>query len=194
MGSKNNAAVVGMKKWVILASLALALPAAAQQTGETAQLSTGEPVEPQVGETYGTGKFEAWERRCIKTPEGNDPCALYQLVTDDQGVGLAEVSIFPIAPQGQAVAAATFVTPLGTLLTANLVLSIDGSVPKRYPFNVCTEAGCVANVGFTAEELEKMKKGQRMSMTIVAAQAPNLPITVQISLKGFAKGYESLGS
>lgn len=169
-----------------------ATAAQAQTSGD--DVSLGEEVKPQPGETYIVETIGAFEVRCVKMAEGqgDDPCSLYQLIKDDQGLSLAEVTLFPLIDAGQAVAGATVITPLGTLLTANLVLSIDGSAPKRYPYNTCTEVGCVSRIGFTAEELDRMKAGKRIAMTIVAFQAPDRPFTMQISLDGFTKGFEKI--
>ncbi len=50
------------------------------------QLSLGEDAsgEPQVGQPYTQEVIGAWEMRCIKTEEGDDPCQMYQLLDDGQ--------------------------------------------------------------------------------------------------------------
>ncbi len=152
----------------------------------------GQPL-PQVGEPYIKETFDDWGTRCLKAPEGQaDPCQLYQLLKDKDGNNVAEFSIFPLAPGGQAVAGATIVAPLETLLTASLTIAVDGSAPRRYPFTFCNRAGCVARVGFTAEEVNQFKRGATATMSITPVAAPDTPVELNIGLKGFTSGFGSL--
>ncbi len=64
-------------------------------------------------------KFEEWEQRCIRTESGADPCQLYQLLKDDQGKSVAEFTIFGLPAGWPAVAGATIIVPLETLLTGH---------------------------------------------------------------------------
>lgn len=180
----------------IIAALALTtLPmqaALAQDTTTDQEFPVGETVEPQVGQPYVTQTIDDWSIRCVKSEGAEDPCHLYQLVKDDQGFPVSEVAIFKLPDGGQAVAGATIITPLGTLLTQMLVLSVDGGAPKRYPFQWCTEVGCFARLGFTADELASLKSGTRVAVTINSIQVPGQPITVMMSLNGFTSAYEQI--
>jgi invasion protein IalB len=145
-----------------------------------------------VGETYTLAKFELWEQRCVKAEDGSDPCQFYQLLKDAQGNSVAEISMFPLPAGGQAAAGATVIAPLETLLTANLLLSIDGTKPKIYPFTFCAQLGCVARVGFTTAEVDQFRKGAKATMTIVPAAAPDQKVELDVSLKGFTAGYDAV--
>jgi invasion protein IalB len=145
-----------------------------------------------VGETYLATRFELWEQRCIKTADGSDPCQLYQLLKDNTGNDVAEVSLFAMAPGNQAAAGASVVVPLETLLTRNLVIAIDGGETKVYPFTFCASLGCVARVGFTEAELTQLKAGAQATVTIVPAAAPDQTVALTLSLKGFTAGFEAV--
>lgn len=145
-----------------------------------------------IGETYLSQAIESWEVRCVKMEDGSDPCQLYQLLKDAQGTSVAEISMFALPEGGQAVAGATVIAPLETLLTANLLISIDGGKAKIYPFTFCATLGCIARVGFTAEELGQFKKGAKAVMTIVPAAAPEQKVALDISLKGFTAGFDAV--
>lgn len=145
-----------------------------------------------VGETYLAASFELWEQRCVKMEDGSDPCQLYQLLKDKDGNAVAEINMFPLPAGSQAAAGATIVVPLETLLTANLQLAVDTSAPRLYPFTFCAPIGCVARVGFTAEEVDQFRKGAKATMTIVPAAAPEQRVDLDISLKGFTAGYEAV--
>ncbi|WP_210528291.1 invasion associated locus B family protein [Rubellimicrobium arenae] len=167
----------------------------ADQANPTTDLNMGEPAaasgEPQVGQPYTRESFGDWALRCLKSAEGPDPCQLYQLLHDDQGNTVAEISMFPL-PEGQrAAAGATIVAPLETLLTEELTLSVDGTGARRYPFTFCNRAGCIARVGFTAEELAQFKRGNSAQLSIVPAAAPDQTVDLTISLSGFTAGFDA---
>jgi invasion protein IalB len=157
-------------------------------------LSMGEPAdggEPQVGQPYVREVFGDWELRCLRTESGADPCQLYQLLLDEDGNAVAEISMFPLGDGGAAVAGAEIVAPLMTLLTEDLTLSVDGTAARRYPFSFCNAAGCVARVGFTAEEVNQFRRGNAGQLSIVPAVAPDQTVDLAISLSGFTAGYQA---
>lgn len=164
---------------------------APETTEEALGLSMGE-TESQVGQTYTREEHGAWEVRCVQTEDGNDPCQLYQLLQDQNGNNVAEISIFPLPPGGQAVAGATVVTPLETLLTAQIGLSVDTGEMKRYPFRTCSTIGCFSSIGFTADDVVSFRRGANATVTIRPARAPEETVDLTISLAGFTAGYESV--
>ncbi|WP_225029960.1 invasion associated locus B family protein [Xinfangfangia pollutisoli] len=199
----------------LIAALAAPLSLAAQETTETPApadpapatvegdgksadgLSMGIEVgsgKAQVGDTYIAATFEQWEQRCIKTETGADPCQLYQLLKDSEGNSVAEFSVFslPEGSPGPAVAGANLIAPLETLLTEGLRLSIDNSKERAYPFTFCTRVGCVARMGFTAEEIGLLKKGAKATMAIVPFVAPDQQVKLDVSLKGFTAGFDAM--
>lgn len=151
-----------------------------------------EEKDAQAGDLYLGGTFEQWELRCVKAKDGSDPCELYQLLKDTKGNAVSEISMFPLPAGGKAAAGATVIVPLETLLTANLTLTIDTAQPKVYPFTVCGSVGCVARVGFTGDEVGQFKKGAKATLTIVPFAAPDQKVNLDISLKGFTAGFESI--
>lgn len=178
------------------AAPAEAAPAAPAQTEAPpdAGLSMGQEADGGIGSNYTQATFDAWEQRCVRTEDGADPCQLYQLLKDAQGTAVAEFAMFNLPPGGQAVAGATVIVPLETLLTENLQLAIDGGKAKIYPFTVCLQIGCIARIGFTAAEVDQFKKGAKASLTIVPAVAPDQKVVVDLSLKGFTAGFTAVSA
>jgi invasion protein IalB len=174
----------------------------AQTTSEEpgGDLSLGTPIEqaeaaaePQVGETYIGAVHDDWALRCLKGEQGQgDPCQLYQLLRDADDNPVAEISMFPLTNGGRAVAGATIVAPLETLLTQQLTLQVDNGQARRYPFTFCNVAGCVARVGFTNEEIQGFKRGNQATLRMVPAAAPDDEVILTISLTGFTAGFGSL--
>jgi invasion protein IalB len=100
--------------------------------------------------------------------------------------------MFPL-PEGQeALAGATIVTPLETLLTQQLTISIDDGLSKRYPFTWCGILGCVARVGFTADEVAMLRNGSVAHVVIVPMAAPDQQVIANVSLAGFTAAYEAV--
>ncbi len=182
----------------------LAQTEAAPATEETApadaataeNLALGQEVDAAdgPGSTYTAANFEAWEQKCVRTEAGVDPCQLYLLLKDQEGNAVAEFTMFnlPAGSEGPAVAGATFIAPLETLLTAGMTLQIGEAKGKLYPFTFCAQIGCVARIGFTAEEITAMKAGANGKITIVPFVAPDEKVELTISLKGFTAGYDAV--
>ncbi len=157
-------------------------------------LSMGRSEEQavEVGQTYVREVFKDWELRCVLTEDGKDPCQLYQLLKDTGGNSVAEFNLFPLPPGNKAAAGATVITPLETLLTAELRLVVDAGKSRRYPYSFCTQIGCIARLGFTAEEITQFKRGNAGTVTIVPATNPDASVALAVSLSGFTAGYDAL--
>lgn len=167
-------------------------PAAEGNAPRNDGLSTGQDVV-EVGATYKVSDHGDWELRCIKAPEGTkDPCQLYQLLEDQQGNSVAEINLFNLADDDKLAAGATIVTPLETLLTQNVLLSVDGGKAKVYPFTFCTTIGCFSRVGFTSGDVSAFKAGNSAKIVVVPAQAPDQKVELTMSLSGFTAGFDAV--
>ena len=160
-------------------------------------LSLGQPIDgapaPAAGDGVGTAyvreEFGDWQMRCIRAPEGQeDPCQLYQLLRDETDNAVAEISMFSLPDGGQAAAGATIITPLETLLTEQLTITVDNGQARRYPFTWCSAIGCFARVGFTAAEVSQFKRGNVARIAIVPVAAPDQEVVLDVSLSGFTAG------
>jgi invasion protein IalB len=172
--------------------------AAAQTTEEGAAadgtFSTGREVGTDQPAVYVKEMFGDWSLRCFRNADGEDPCQLYQLLREAGGNPVAEFSVFRIENQAPAVAGATAIVPLITLLTEELKISVDGGTAKSYPYRVCTEAGCVAQIGLTEEDIAQFKRGKTAQMVLVPAQAPDQIVRIDVSLSGFTAGFEAVSA
>ena len=158
-------------------------------------LSLGREVaqnEPYVKETHGD-----WELKCFgrANTEGEEVCQMYQLLSDPEtGQPIAEFSIFRLPEGTQAVAGATIVAPLGTLLSEELKIYVDIGIAKSYPFSFCNLSGCFSRVGFTADDIDAMKRGEIANIEIVPAQAPDKKVTIKASLEGFTAAFDAVST
>jgi invasion protein IalB len=117
---------------------------------------------------------------------------MYQLLRDGEGNATAEITVFPLPPGQEAAAGATILTPLDTLLTAQLVMQVDTGDAKRYPFTFCTAIGCIARVGFTSSEVDAFRRGARATWSLVPVAAPDQIVDLNMSLIGFTAAFAEL--
>jgi len=186
---------------LVLTGLALSFSATAQDVAAPSQiqappsdLALGEEVvgAVAVGSTYTRHEYGNWEMRCVVDAQGKDPCQLYQLMKNSDGNPVAEISLFELPPDQPAVAGATIATPLETLLTQQLTVSVDGRNGKRYPFSYCSLNGCYARIGLTSDDIADFKRGVNATVSIVPVTAPQQPVQLTLSLTGFTSGYAAV--
>jgi invasion protein IalB len=152
-----------------------------------------EDPKDKIGAEYIAEEHGDWKIVCISTGKGNKPnCRVFQLLKDESGGAVAELSLLALSGESKAVAGVNFVTPLGTLLSAQVAMRVDAGDAKRYPFGWCEKMGCVTRFGLTQPELTNLKKGNQAVMTIVSVGAPKQPIGLAVSLKGFTAAWNSL--
>ncbi len=187
----------------LAALIAVTSSLSAQESGTTAPqtseqtadqiLDLGQPVDdgtPKLGDRYAKETHGDWDLACVKTEAETDPCSLLQILTDPNGNPMAEVSLFRIdQPGGQAVAGATIIVPLETLLPAALTISVDGAPGKRYNYSFCNPLGCVAQIGLTQADIDTFKAGGEATLSLRPAPAPDQLVEMKMSLKGFTAGY-----
>lgn len=195
----------------LLLALGLAAPLSAQEaadtTGtepaaensETTETATEQPVSPAVAqepvadEPYVKESFGDWQLRCVKVAEGPEPCQLYQLLEDKEtGNPIMEITLLALPEGSEAVAGATVIVPLETLLTQKLNVTIDNGKTKRFDFTFCAEVGCVARMGLTEDDLSAFKKGNVATLTVVPVADPSRTVDVNLSLSGFTAGFEAV--
>ncbi|MEM7489300.1 MAG: invasion associated locus B family protein, partial [Pseudomonadota bacterium] len=142
--------------------------------------------QPQI---YVREEHGDWEVRCLRAPEGReDPCQLYQRLSDAQGQPTADINFFDLPDGNEIVAGATLLTPLQSLLTAQVRLSVDGGQARTYPYSFCDAAGCYARMGFTGEDIAAFRQGNVATVIVVPAVAPDQPAELRMSLSGFTAG------
>lgn len=162
-----------------------------EEVDENGEPVAAEPQEPQPGQQYLSEVHGDWALRCLKVEEGEDPCQMYQLLNDADGNAVAEIAIVVLPESGQAVAGATIVAPLETLLTEQLTLRVDGGQARRFPFNFCNVGGCVTRLGLTEQDVALFRRGAEATLRMVPAAAPDQEVVVTMSLSGFTAAFNA---
>ena len=146
--------------------------------------TTAEQPPEVVRETHGD-----WEIRCT-TADNN--CFLYQLLLNAEGTPVAEFSIIKLPVGSEAVAGATIVAPLGTLLTRGVIYGVDDAEPTQYPFSWCTRPGCFSRFGLTDLQVKNMQDGSAVNISVFSIANAQEPVSVSASLSGFTAAFEAL--
>lgn len=168
-------------------------PAAETPADDSAQAAAAPATEGEVqpGQSYVKETFGDWTMRCVKTPDNQDPCELYQLLRDSDGGAVAEASVVPVT--GQVAAIMTYVAPLETDLQHGLRLQIDANEPMGYPFMVCAQIGCISRIGVNDAELAGFKRGKAANVTLLPyGGQQDQTVKLDMSLSGFTAGMDAV--
>lgn len=150
-------------------------------------------TEPAIGEGYLREKQGEWEVRCIKGEVVEDEeCRLFNLLSDQDGNPIAQLDMQALPKGGKAVAGVDIATPLGSLLTAQVVMKVDAGKAKRYPYTWCDQQGCYARFGMTQGEIDAMKRGAKANVVILSVAAPDQPLSLDLSLSGFTAAWNAI--
>ncbi|MFK7941156.1 MAG: invasion associated locus B family protein [Roseovarius sp.] len=163
-----------------------------QSSDVTSGLDMGQEVAATDDDpTYVKEEYGDWQLKCFRSEAEEDPCQMFQLLREEAGNPIAEFSIFRLPEGSQAVAGATVIVPLGTLLTEQLKISVDGGKAKGYSYSFCSLVGCYARIGLTKADIDAFKRGAAANVTIIPAQAPDQTVTIKASLTGFTAAFEN---
>ena len=167
------------------------------ETSNSTEFKTAEELvqasKPAIGEGYLREKYGEWELRCIKAEVmKEEECRVFNFLVDQDGNTIAQLDMQFLSTGGKAVAGVDIATPLGSLLTAQVVLKIDAGKAKRYPYTWCDQQGCYARFGMTQEEIEAMKRGAKANVIISSVAAPDQPLSLDLSLSGFTAVWNAI--
>ncbi|WP_372610775.1 invasion associated locus B family protein [Halomonas sp.] len=155
----------------LLSLLALAPNAFAQQASPGAG-----------GAEVSTEQFQDWEVVC--PPQGSQgACTMNQLVTNSEdGQPLMRV-IVGYPPELEGRPAMTFLLPLGVRLAAGLQLSVGNVEPAQFPYQVCVEQSCRADLPLDPSLLLPLRSGSSATLSLIGPRGNRLDL--DISLMGF---------
>ncbi|MGC3873606.1 invasion associated locus B family protein [Halomonas sp. GXIMD04776] len=125
--------------------------------------------------------FQDWEVRC---PEGGTAgqCSMMQLVDNPNG-NQPIMQVIMAYPQELDTPAMAFILPLGTRLAPGLQLVIDNGEPIKFPYQMCQQQGCRADIPVTETLRQQMRNGSRATLSIMGPRGERL--NLPISLQGF---------
>lgn len=138
-------------------------------------------------------KFGDWALACReigKEPaEQQERCVLTQnIVMKQTSKRVLNFSVTRPAADKPFLAAVT--APLGILLQAGLVLTVDDKELVRFPLQICNVNGCHGQFPLSPEVRSALEAGKSGKITI--RQPNGRPLAIEFSLNGFTAGMNAL--
>ena len=158
------------RRWLAAMVLAAAVPATAlaQQDGQ---------------------QIQDWTVRCEQTDAGQRNCLIFQTLADqDNDRPVLQISVGYPNPGGGP--AAMLIVPLGVALEPGMRIQVDEEPTIQAPFNHCNRMGCVVGFPMTAELIDAFKRGITSRVTVF--DLTGQPISLDVSLRGFTAGFDSI--
>ena len=131
--------------------------------------------------------YSPWMKVCGKGQDTNNKqvCVITKDGRLENGMPVAIVQLFE--PEGEAKVLRVTV-PLGMQLAHGTRVIIDQGQPMQSPYKICFPVGCMSDYAVTDDMVDKMKKGQ--TITVQAINMQGTPISLPLPLNDFAKAFD----
>jgi invasion protein IalB len=163
--------------------------------------AVGAVVLPHAGQSQEAAQTpaatgDAWVNRCEDLKDGEKVvgkyCEAFQRLSvmqkdaaPETAQRLAEFAIgYPPVEKGDAKAKGALILPLGILVNQKTKIAIDGKDAMEFSVRYCDNGGCVAVMDLSNGLIDKLRKGNEL--TIKAEAATGQPVNITMSLKGLA--------
>jgi invasion protein IalB len=161
-----------------------AAPKPAPKTGAApapAQQQAAQPEQPQL-------MYSPWMKVCGKGPDGNakQVCVVAKDGRIENGMPVVAVAL--IEPEGAPQKILRVTVPPGMHLQHGTRVIVDQGQPLTAPYVTCVPNGCMSDYEATADLINRMKKGQ--SITVQAINMNGAPLSLPLPLVDFAKAYD----
>ncbi|WP_170135043.1 invasion associated locus B family protein [Acuticoccus kandeliae] len=143
---------------------------------------------PAQGPDALTEVYRDWTVRCATPEGGSRRCWMVQTL-NRTGSGERILQFELALPSGAPTM--LLLTPFGLLLPSGLTVAIDDAAPRILQFRTCVPQGCLIEQKLADTELASLRRGQKMSVAMVAAQN-EAEVRLEVSLAGFSAAYTRL--
>ncbi|MDN3524212.1 invasion associated locus B family protein [Halomonas sabkhae] len=158
----------------LLALLAFAPQAFAQQQNPNANVDTQQ--------------FQDWQVVCPQDAS-QGPCTMNQVITNNDSDQPMMRVVLADPPQAER-PVMTFLVPLGVRLAPGLQLGVDGGEPVQFPYQVCQQQGCRADIPLQSSLLQSLRGGTTATLSLMAPNGQRMDL--DISLMGFTDAMAQL--
>jgi len=149
--------------------------------GQPGQQQAAQGEQPQL-------IFSPWTKFCLKGQEANAKQVCFTGKDGRVESGMPVVAAVLIEPENEPKKVLRVTLPLGMSIQPGTRVIVDNGQPMTGPYVICFNNGCMADYEASGELIDKMKKGQ--GLTIQGINGAGAPISLQLPLGDFAKAYE----
>jgi len=162
----------------LLSLMAVASQSIAQQASPG---SAGANIEAE--------QFQDWEVICPPSPS-QGVCTMSQLVNNPNSNDPLMRVIVGYPPELEGRPAMTFLVPLGVRLAPGLQLSVGGGEPVQFPYQVCMEQSCRADLPLDPALLQALRTGSSATLSLIGPRGNRMDL--DISLMGFTNANQRI--
>ncbi len=161
-----------------------AKPATPAKPSAGAAPAQGQPAQPQMPKLI----YSPWTKLCGKGKEPNAKQSCFTIIDGrlESGVPVAGAAL--VEQEGEAHKVLRVTLPLAVQLKYGTRVIIDKDQPISGNFVICFPNGCMADLDATDELVQKLKKGQ--TLTLQAVNMNGVPISLPLPLTEFAKAHD----
>jgi invasion protein IalB len=144
-------------------------------------------MPPGQGQANQQLMYSPWMKVCGKGPDtaNKQVCVVTKDGRLENGMPVAIVQLFE--PEGEPKVLRVTV-PLGMQLQHGTRVIVDQNQPMQAPYKICFPVGCMSDYPVTDDLINKMKKGQQI--TVQAINLQGTPISLPLPLTDFAKAFD----
>lgn len=139
------------------------------------------PQSAPQGANVETQRFQDWEVQC-PTDAGQQPCTMNQVVNTPDGSEPIMRAMVGYPPQADG-AVLVFLLPLGVRLAPGMQLQVDNNEPVGFPYQICLEQGCRANLPLEPAMLNSLRGGSSATVSVIGPDGQRMDM--DLSLMGF---------
>lgn len=174
----------GQKFWTLATSGFISLICVASALAQTSNTKKEElPVTKRWQQSVGD-----WIVNCAEDQNARKSCAMSQTLSNSKT--RQTIASWAILRDGNGKTNATVTVPLGVLVSVGLRAGVDEKSAFDVPYRTCIAQGCVATFEMSNQLIAQLGKAEKFSFVTRTAQEQ--PLTVEFSLRGFAKAHEIL--
>lgn len=134
--------------------------------------------------------LSAWAKICNTDPKSNkEICVIQQSLRTDRGQLLSAIAIYEVT--GEKRKKVRVMVPPGFLIQPGVRLRVDKDKDQELKYQICIVNGCFAELAADSTYIDKMKKGNNLTVTVLNPQGK--PRSFKLTLAGFTAAYDGKG-
>jgi invasion protein IalB len=137
-------------------------------------------------------RFDTWSTRCQEEEDAKGKMSCHAFVDVRAGDEKRQILYFGVGyvPNKKDELFAFAMTPLGSILTPGVGVSIDDKEKFGGPYAFCLPMGCQAEIKLTDEQIKALKSGK--TMEVMFRLMGQGVVKIPVDLKGFSAAIASL--